>query len=151
VGLSSPYWDSDARAEIINISRGTKKAHIVRSAEESIAYQIKDVVENMNGEVGFALQELRVDGGPTRDEFVMQFLSDILDVPVIRSKTEELSGTGAMYMGGLALGIWNTYDEIESMRKVEKRFVSSMDIMVREKNYKGWQSAVSKVLTKERR
>ena len=150
VGLSSPHWDSDARAEIINISRGTKKAHIVRAAEESIAYQIKDVVEDMNGEAGFGLKELRVDGGPTRDEFVMQFLSDILDVPVIRSKTEELSGTGAMYMGGLALSVWNTYEEIEAMREAEKSFESRMAPSERDKLYRGWRDAVGKVLTKKK-
>ncbi len=148
VGLSSPYWDSDARAEIINISRGVKKAHIVRAAEESIAYQIKDVVENMNNEVEFSLRELRVDGGPTRGEFVMQFLSDILDVPVIRSATEELSGTGAMFMGGLAMKNWNTYEEIESMRKVEKKFASRMEGAERESLYEGWRKAVKKALTR---
>ena len=148
VGLSAPYWDSEARAEIVNISRGVKKAHIVRAAEESIAYQIKDVIENMNGEVEFQLLELRVDGGPTRDEFVMQFLSDILDVPVIRSTTEELSGTGAMYMGGMALGVWSTYDEIESMRKADKKFESLMNKADRENRYKGWLKAVKKALTK---
>ena len=128
-----------------------KKAHIVRAAEESIAYQIKDVVEDMHKEAGFKLQELRVDGGPTKDEFVMQFLADILDVPVIRSKTEELSGTGAMYMGGLALNIWSTYEEIEAMREVEKKFESRMILSDRDKLYQGWLAAVGKVLTKEKR
>ena len=147
VGLSAPYWDSDARAAILNLTRGSKKAHVVRAAEESIAYQIKDIIENMLSEASVDLQEVRVDGGPTRDDFLMQFLSDMLEVPVIRSKTEELSATGAMYMGGLALGIWNCYEDLEAMRQVEKSFISQMSDDIRQKNYEGWKRAVAKVLT----
>lgn len=146
VGLSAPYWNSDARAAIVNLSRGTKKAHIVRAAEEAIAYQIKDVVQAMQQESGIELKELRVDGGPTKDDFLMQFQADILGVEVVRNSIEELSATGAMYMSGLALGVWNSLEEIEEMRELDKSFSSHGDTSWVDKCYAGWKAAVENVL-----
>jgi glycerol kinase len=146
VGLSAPYWNSDVRAVLSHVSRGTKKAHVVRAAEESIAYQIMDVVLAMAQESGIDLQELRVDGGPTRDDFLMQFLSDILGVDVVRNRIEELSATGAMYMGGLAMHIWASVDEIEALREVEKTFTSERSQQWRDGNYQGWKNAVQNLL-----
>jgi glycerol kinase len=114
--ISAPYWDSEAKASILGITRGTKKAHIVRAAEESIAYQIKDVLDLMVTESGVGIKELRVDGGPTRDKFLMQFQADILGVTVVRSKIEELSAMGSTFMAGLSLGFWETKEEIKKIK-----------------------------------
>ncbi len=147
VGLSAPYWDSDARASVTGITRGTKKAHIVRAAEESIAYQIRDVLDLMIKESGIALTELRVDGGPTRDGFLMQFLADMVDVPVIRNELEELSAIGSAFMAGLGTGIWKSKNEIESLRASDISFSSQMDCEKRQKLYEGWLKAVNKTLS----
>ena len=147
VGLSAPYWDSYARATITGITRGTKKAHIVRAAEESIAYQIKDVLTLMVEEAGIELKELRVDGGPTRDGFLMQFQADMLNVPVVRNKIEELSAIGSAYMAGLATGYWKDLEEISSLRRIEKTFNNHMDFERRGKLYAGWKTAINRTLT----
>ena len=146
VALGAPHWDSTARACISNMSRGVKKAHIVRAAEESIAYQIADVVYAMEAESGIPLQELRVDGGPTRDQFLMQFQSDILNVPVMKNEIEELSAAGAMYLCGLALHLWNIED-IATMRIEGECFQPTKQGQWRETLYAGWKNAVRKALT----
>jgi len=148
VGLGAPYWDSEARATITGISRGTGKAHIVRAAEESIAYQIKDVIDLMISESGIKLKELRVDGGASRDAFLMQFQADMLDVPVVRSKIEDLSALGSAYTAGLAVGFWKTRDEIEKLRVTDCAFVSSISSEERNKLYQGWKKAVGRTLVK---
>jgi glycerol kinase len=145
VGLGSPYWDSRARAAITHMSRGVKKAHIVRAAEESIAYQITDVIRAMESESGITLQELRVDGGPTRDAFLMQFQADILDVPVIRTEIEELSAAGAMYMGALALHLYKDVQELQALRGSGKRYTPSHEDDWRKTLYDGWKRAVATV------
>jgi glycerol kinase len=147
VGLGAPYWDSDAKAAIIGMTRGTKKVHIVRAAEESIAYQIKDVVDLMAQESGILLKELRVDGGPTQDHFLMQFQADILNVNVVRNKIAELSALGSAYMAGLAVGIWKDRRELETLRIPDALFGSAMDCTTREKNYQGWKEAVRRSLS----
>ena len=148
-GLSAPHWNSDVRAVLSNMSRGTKKAHIARAAEESIVYQIMDILIAMGEESGIHLADLRVDGGPTRDNFLMQFQSDMLNVPVTRNKIEELSATGAMYMGGLAAGVWSGLPEIEALRDVEKTFAPGQSDEWRNKNYSGWTKAVKNLLASE--
>ena len=148
-GLSAPHWNSEVRAVISNMSRGTKKAHIARAAEESIVYQIMDILLSMGKESGIHLAGLRVDGGPTRDNFLMQFQSDMLNVPVTRNKIEELSATGAMYMGGLAMGVWKTLAEIEALREVENTFKPAKSEEWRNKNYSGWKKAVKNLLESE--
>lgn len=147
VGLSAPYWDSDARASITGITRGTKKAHIVRAAEESIAYQIKDILSLMVTEAGTELKELRVDGGPTRDGFLMQFQADILNVPVVRNQIEELSALGTAYMAGVATGFWRDKEEIVSLRTTERSFYCSMPHEKIAKLYEGWKEAVKRTLS----
>lgn len=147
VGLSAPYWNSEVRGVLSNLTRGTKKAHIARAAEESIAYQILDVVQAMEEESGIVLEELRVDGGPTRDNFLMQFQSDIASVAVTRSKTEELSATGAMYMGGLALSVWQNLEELDALRETKGTFTPNKEDAWREKNHGGWKRAVENLLT----
>ena len=147
VGLSAPYWDSDARATITGISRGTKKAHIVRAAEESIAYQIKDILDLMVIESGIQLQELRVDGGPTRDEFLMQFQADMLNVTIVTSKIEELSAIGTAFMAGLAVGFWASREEIGALRAADTIFDCKMEEDTRAILYKGWKEAIRRTLS----
>ena len=142
VGLGAPYWDSDARAIITGMSSNTRKAHIIRAAEESIAYQIRDIIELMTEESSITLKELRVDGGPTRDNFLMQFQADILNVPVVRVKIEELSALGSAFIAGLATGIWNNPDELTSLREIDRVFIPEMSSAERERLYGGWKQAV---------
>lgn len=147
VGLGAPYWDSEARASITGITRGTKRVHLVRAAEESIAYQIKDVIDLMRDESGLAIQELRVDGGPTKDDFLMQFQADMLDVAVVRNKIEELSALGSAYMAGLAVGVWRDKGEIRELRIQDAVFYSQINPDLREKLYQGWKEAVRRSLS----
>jgi glycerol kinase len=149
VGLGAPYWDSEARAGIIGMSRGTVKAHIVRAALEAIAYQVKDVVDIMIEESGVELKELRVDGGATRNNLLMQFQADMLNTAVNISVIEELSALGAAYMAGLAVGIWEHIEEIKGLRLQGTTFKSSLSSELREKNYSGWKTAVGRLLSRQ--
>ena len=142
VGLSAPYWDSDARATITGMSRGTSKAHVVRAALESIAFQITDVLSKMTTEAGITLNELRVDGGATQNGLLMQFQSDIARVPVVLTSIEELSAIGAAYMAGLSVGIWSNKEEISALRKVQRRYEPVMPQKKRDYLYEGWKEAV---------
>jgi len=149
VGLGAPYWDSEARAIITGMSSNTKKAHIVRAAEESIGYQIRDIIELMTEESGIPLKELRVDGGPTRDNFLMQFQADILNVPVVRIRIEELSALGSAFIAGLATGIWNNLEELILLREMDRVFLPKMGHEEREKLYEGWKRAVKLALSRD--
>lgn len=146
VGLSAPYWNSDARATITGMSRGTKKAHIVRAAVESIAYQIKDVITLMEEESGILLKELRVDGGPTRNSFLMQFQADILNRKVVRNEIEELSAIGTAYMAGIAVGVWKDEEEIIKLREKDVVFTPEMEKDKVELLYLGWKEAIKRTL-----
>lgn len=147
VGLSAPYWDSNARATIIGMSRGTKKAHLVRAAVESIGYQIKDVTMLMEEESKINLKELRVDGGPTRNSFLMQFQADILKRNVVRNEIEELSAIGTAYMAGLAMGIWKDKKHIIQLRDKDEIFEPKMDDKKIDEIYNGWKEAVKRTLS----
>ena len=147
VGLSAPYWDSEAKASIRGISRGTKKAHIVRAAEESIAYQIRDILDLMVMESGIKLKELRVDGGAARDNFLMQFQANILNIAVVRNEIEELSAIGVVFMAGLAIGFWRSMEEIKALRAPDVIFNGKMDNEKRDKLYNGWKEAVRRTLS----
>ncbi len=149
VGLGAPYWDSEARANIQGMTRGTGKAHLVRAAEESIAYQIKDIIDLMIQESSASLGELRVDGGPSKDDFLMQFQADVLGVDVVRNRIEELSALGTAYMAGLAVGMWRDLAEIQSLRIQDTVFHSQMDEIRRAKLYQGWTEAVRRTLSKD--
>lgn len=142
VGLGAPYWDNKARASITGMARNTKKAHIVRAALESIAYQIKDLIDLMVENVSIPFREMRVDGGPTRNNFLMQFQSDMLRKEVVRSNIEEISALGATFMAGLACGLWKDLDEIKSLRKTDKTFNPVMPANEIERLYSGWKMAV---------
>lgn len=144
VGLGAPYWDNEARACLSGMPRNTTKAHIVRAALESIAYQVKDLIALMEDKGGIELQELRVDGGPTRNNFLMQFQADMLRKEVVRSNIEEISALGAAFMAGLAVGFWKDLNEIESFRKVDHKFQANMISENTQKLYAGWQKAVER-------
>lgn len=150
VGLGAPYWDSNARASISGISRGTKKAHIVRAAEESIAYQIRDILDLMIKESGAVLKELRVDGGPTKDAFLMQFQADILNIPIVRSSLEELSAAGSAYMAGIANGFWDGKDEVSALWNSAGTYRRIVQESTVEDLYSGWLRAVERTLSKYR-
>lgn len=148
VGLGAPYWDNAARASISGMARNTKKAHVVRAALEAIAYQVKDLVDLMTRGAGIELSEIRVDGGPTKNEFLMQFQSDMLDSSVVVNDVEEASALGAIFAGGLGIGLWKDMDELGNLISTRKRFESKISGEVRTKLYNGWQKAVSSVKTK---
>lgn len=144
-GLGAPYWDADARAIICGMSRTTGKNEVVKAALESIAYQIKDVVDIMKESCSLDIKELRVDGGPTRNKFLMQFQSDILNIPVNVPEAEELSGIGAAYTAGIAMGIYDSDALFKKMQRIE--YTSKMSAEQRKKKVAGWKAAVEKSLT----
>jgi len=150
VGLGAPYWDMYARGIIVGLTRGAKKEHILRAAEESIAYQSRDVLEVIQKDSGINLKKLKVDGGAVRDNFLMQFQSDILGVPVVRPQIAETTALGAAYLSGLAVGYWKDKEEIAQKWKVDKEFSPNMDEKTKEKLYKGWKKAVSRSLNWEK-
>lgn len=149
VGLGAPYWDMYARGIIVGLTRGAKKEHILRAAEESIAYQSRDVLEVIQKDAGIDLKKLKVDGGAARDNFLMQFQSDILGVPVVRPKVVETTALGAAYLAGLAVGYWKDKEEIAQKWKVDREFSPNMNEKTKEKLYKGWKKAVSRSLNWE--
>jgi len=146
VGLGAPYWDNAARASITGIGRDTNKAHIVRAALESIAYQVKDLVDLMSEKGGIELKVLRVDGGPTRNNFLMQFQSDMLECNVVRSSIEEVSALGAAFMAGLASGFWKNLEEIEALYCCNRTFEPQMENKQKTKLYLGWKKAVERTI-----
>ena len=144
VGLGAPYWDNQARAIISGMSRSAGKAHIVRAALESIAYQVKDLIDLMGSEAGISLKELRVDGGPTRNNFLMQFQADMLGQSIVRTRIEEISALGSTFMAGLATGFWNSLEEIEGLRLVDQSFDAQMKSNKVKELYAGWKTAVKR-------
>lgn len=142
VGLGTPYWDSDVRGAVFGITRGTTKEHFVRATLESLAYQTKDVLTAMEADSGISLKALRVDGGAVKNNFLMQFQSDLLGVEVERPEINETTALGAAYLAGLAVGYWGTKEEIATQWKVDQRFEATMSEEKREKLYDGWKKAV---------
>jgi glycerol kinase len=144
VGLGAPYWDMYARGAILGLTRGTTRNHIIRATLESIAYQTRDVLELMRNECGIDLCELRVDGGACANDFLMQFQSDILGVPVERPEIIETTALGAAYLAGLAVGFWKDQSMIAERRKVNRKFRPYMSDDKKEKLYAGWKKAVKR-------
>jgi glycerol kinase len=142
-GLGAPYWDMYARGAILGLSRGSSKAHIIRATLESLAYQTRDVLMAMESDSGLKLKTLRVDGGASANNFLMQFQSDILAVDVSRPEILETTALGAAYLAGLAVGFWKK-SELINERKTERSFNPTMPEEKREKLYKIWQKAVEK-------
>jgi glycerol kinase len=142
VGLGTPYWDSDVRGAVFGLTRGTSKEHFIRATLESLAYQSKDVLKAMEEDSGLKLKTLRVDGGAVRNEFLMQFQSDLLDVAVELPVVRETTALGAAYLAGLAVGFWGDRREIAEQWQMDRRFVPAMDNGTREELYGGWKKAV---------
>ncbi|MGE7185891.1 glycerol kinase GlpK [Peribacillus sp. NPDC006672] len=142
VGLGTPYWDSDVRGAVFGLTRGTSKEHFVRATLESLAYQTKDVLDAMEADSGIELKTLRVDGGAVKNDFLMQFQSDLLRVPVERPTINETTALGAAYLAGLAVGYWKDQEEIAQQWAIDKTFNPSMDEQDSEKLYDGWKKAV---------
>jgi len=144
VGLGAPYWDPYARGIITGLTRGVKKEHIIRAALESLAYQTSDVLNVMQEESGITLKALKVDGGASANDFLMQFQADILDVQVQRPKVIETTALGAAYLAGLAVGYWKNKGEISTNWAVSKKFNPNMTSKKREKLLQGWYEAIKR-------
>lgn len=142
VGLGTPYWDSDARGAMFGLTRGTGREEIVRATLESLAYQTKDVIDAMMTDSGIKLKTLRVDGGAVKNDLLMQFQSDMLDVSVERPAVQETTALGAAYLAGLAVGFWQDQKEISALWQLEKTFDANMEASKRKQLYQGWQKAV---------
>lgn len=145
-GLGAPYWDMDARGAIFGITRGTKREHIIRAAQEAIAYQVLELVEAIEADTQVRLSRLNVDGGASRDAFLMQFQADILDREVVRPMIRETTALGAAYLAGLAVGFWKDLDEIKKLWSCDLSFTPDMEDTRRQSLVRGWKKAVSRTL-----
>lgn len=142
VGLGTPYWDSEVRGAVFGLTRGTSKEHFIRATLESLAYQTRDVLSAMESDSMIKLKMLRVDGGAVMNDFLMQFQSDILNVPVERPSINETTALGAAYLAGLAVGFWENTDEVQQHRQLDRQFEPKMDEEKREKLFTGWHKAI---------
>ncbi|WP_163536290.1 glycerol kinase GlpK [Gracilibacillus sp. YIM 98692] len=149
VGLGAPYWSPNTKAAIIGMSRATGKAHIIRAGLESIAYQVKDIIQLMEEKGGLKIKTLQVDGGATSNQFLVQFIADILGINVTASNTAELSSMGSVYLGGLGVGIWDSIDDISELSQSNKSYLAEMSEEVRLKFYQQWKEAVNSVLVED--
>ncbi|MDR2757920.1 MAG: glycerol kinase GlpK [Spirochaetaceae bacterium] len=143
-GLGAPYWDMYARGCILGITRGTKRYHIIRAAEESIAYQSLDLIRAMEKDTGTKITELKVDGGASRDHFLMQFQADISGARIRRPRIRETTALGAAYLAGIAVGFWQGIEEVRGTWQQDRGFTPQMDEAVREKLLAGWHKAVGR-------
>jgi len=142
-GLGAPHWDAHARGTIVGLTRGTTKAHVARAALEGIALQVMDVLKAMEADSGIKLKELRVDGGASANDLLMQLQADLLKVPVVRPKVAETTALGAAYLAGLAVGYWKSQADIAKQWQTDKRFTAAMKPAVRDRIAKGWVRALS--------
>ncbi len=143
-GMGAPYWDMYARGAIVGMTRGTNRAHIARAVLESIAYQMTDLLEAMIADSGITLAELRVDGGASVSDIMMQIQANMIRTTVNRPKTVETTALGAAYLAGLAVNFWDNKDEIEQIREVDREFTPELDQETRDKIYAGWKKAVTR-------
>ena len=143
-GLGAPYWDMYARGCIVGITRGTKRYHIIRAAEESIAYQVLDLVRAMEKDTGLTMTELKADGGASRDKFLMQFQADVIGGRIVRPVVKETTALGAACLAGLAVGFWKGLDEVKSRWKQDAVFTAAMNAEQRDALIAGWHKAVGR-------
>ncbi len=146
-GLGAPYWDPDARGALFGLTQDSGKAHLMRAAMEAMAYQTREVLDAMQAEANLSLEFLKVDGGVTRSAFLSQFLADMLDVPVVRSDDPELTAKGAGYLAGLAVGFWQSPDEIAALPEETERFTPHMRPADRQRLFAGWRNAAARTLS----
>ncbi|MDQ3180597.1 MAG: FGGY-family carbohydrate kinase, partial [Acidobacteriota bacterium] len=143
-GLGAPHWNQDARGLIIGLTRGAGKAHIARAALESIAYQTADLLDAMQADSHIELKELRVDGGATSNEMLLQFQADLLQIPVVRLHISETTALGAAYLAGLADGFWKSKDELASHWQADKIFTPKMPLTKAKELREKWSKAVKR-------
>lgn len=141
-GLGAPHWDQYARGTIVGITRGTNKNHIIRATLESIGYQVKEVINAMEADAGFELRSLNVDGGASANNFLMQFQADMINAPVNRPQCVETTAKGAAYLAGLAVGYWNSKEDVVTNQLIERVFQPNMSEEERTKKMKGWNKAI---------
>jgi glycerol kinase len=144
-GIGAPYWDMYARGTIVGITRGTKREHIIRAAQESIAYQSADLVLAMERDTGMTLKDLKVDGGASRDGFLMQFQSDILGCNVVKPTTHETTALGVAMLAGVTVGVWKK-EELKTLLATERIYTPKMPLEEREEKIKKWKRAVERSL-----
>ena len=145
-GLGAPHWDMYARGALVGLTRGTTREHIIRAAQESIAYQVADLVDAMEKDTGIPLSALNADGGASRDRFLMQFQADILNQPVHRPKIRETTALGAAALAGLAVGVWSGLEELKALRALDQQYAPNMEEETRTKLLRGWHKAVGRSL-----
>jgi glycerol kinase len=145
-GLGAPYWNPHARGTLTGLTRGSTKAHIVRAAIEAQAYQTQDLLQAVAEDAGFAIAEIRVDGGMVRNNFMCQFLADLTATPVLRPAIIETTALGAAYLAGLQIGVFKSLDAIQNIWQCERKFSVTMDSAVRGKLYAGWRQAIKQTL-----
>lgn len=141
-GLGAPHWDQYARGTIVGITRGVNKYHIIRATLESIAYQVNDVLEAMKADSGISLSSLKVDGGASANDFLMQTQADIINAPVNRPQCVETTAMGAAYLAGLAVGYWKDKQDVIRNWKIDRTFSPSVEEEDRQSKIKGWNKAV---------
>jgi glycerol kinase len=146
VGLGAPYWKMDARGAIFGITRDTTREEITRAAIKSIALQSMEVIQALQEDTGKAISELRVDGGATKNSFLMQFQADILNVPVLLPEIVESTALGAAYLAGITAGVYKTIDEVAKNNKIASRFEPKMDETERAHQIRIWKEAVKRLL-----
>ena len=149
VGLGAPYWDQEARGSITGLTRGSNRAHIVRAALESIAFQSYDVLQAMVKDADIQIQEIRVDGGATANDFLMQFQSDIVDAKIDRPEIIETTALGAAFLAGRAVNFWQNADELERVRKTDSLFSPNMRNDEKTRLLDGWAQAIQKTRYKD--
>ena len=148
-GLAAPYWDPYARGTIVGITRGTTAAHIARAALDGIAFQTYDIAKDMAKDMNHPLTELKVDGGASRNNLLMQYQANLLGIKVVRPKITETTALGAAYLAGLAVGFWKDIDELKRQWQVERTFEPTKDTEAIEAAKKGWADAVSRTLSRQ--
>ncbi|MCI8814182.1 MAG: glycerol kinase, partial [Lachnospiraceae bacterium] len=146
-GMGAPYWNQEARGALLGLTRGVSKNHMVRAAVESLAYQVYDLIRAMEQESQIELRELKVDGGASANNFLMQFQADLLEVKVVRPSCIETTALGAAYLAGLAVGYWENIEEIRKNWAVETVFQPDMENAKRQQLIKGWNRAVKTALS----
>jgi glycerol kinase len=142
-GLGAPYWDMYARGTIFGLTRGANRNHIIRAALEAIAYQTMDVVAAMKQDTGLSIKSLKVDGGASRNGFLMQFQADVLDAAVQRARVMETTALGAAYLAGLQVGVWSSLEQIRESWGMEKEYTPAMEQTAKQKYIQKWHKAVS--------
>jgi glycerol kinase len=145
-GLFAPYWRSDARGVIVGLSRASTKAHLARAALEAIAYQTRDVLDAMSADSKVPLTSMRVDGGATANNLLMQIQSDVMGIEIIRPEVIETTALGAAYAAGIAVGVWKSPDEVRNKWRENHRWSSTLDPNLRAEKYAQWTKAVQRTL-----